>query len=331
MCGFRTQQHWKTGVIMAHDDPVPGDRDVRGTAPAWHGREISWDDVRAFLVVAVHGSLNKAGLALAESQPTIGRRIQRLEQALGVQLMARRANSIALLPAGSELLRAVTPMSEIARDMESAISPFKSREDAPIRLTSTTSVTMFLTHHLSALRQASTPKELLLLPARRVFDLTRGEADIALRMRQPPKESGLLVQKIAVIRFSYFGVSRDADLPLIMPTNSSSVAGQYAIAKRLVGTRTRGPEIDEMHLRHLAVKSGAGIGQLPCFLGDADPALMRSFDDPSLDVCDDLFLVRHERTRGDRIMDALSKEIVNLFRRHRRQLGGWLPSAKPVE
>ncbi len=49
----------------------------------------SWDDLRAFVAVAAHGSMNQAGLALGESQPTIGRRMRRLERALGVALLER--------------------------------------------------------------------------------------------------------------------------------------------------------------------------------------------------------------------------------------------------
>ena len=38
--------------------------------------EPSWDDLRIFLAVVAHGSMNSAAKALGQSQPTIARRIK---------------------------------------------------------------------------------------------------------------------------------------------------------------------------------------------------------------------------------------------------------------
>ena len=45
--------------------------------------EPSWDDLRIFLAVVAHGSMNGAARALGQSQPTIARRIKALEETLG--------------------------------------------------------------------------------------------------------------------------------------------------------------------------------------------------------------------------------------------------------
>ena len=284
--------------------------------------KISWDDLRAFMALAVHGSLNRAGVALGESQPTIGRRITRLEAALGLALVRRGVNAVALTEAGQALLRATAPMANAAREIDAVVAAHCPRSDAPVRITATTSVSMFLSRQLPALRAASAPREVLILPSRRVFDLEAGEAEIALRMRSLPSTSGMLARKLGTVVFAVYGTSVDEKLPMIMPSNQSSVSRQYAVAQRVVATRPRGPEIDEMHLRYQAVKSGVGAGCLPCFLGDSDPELRRIYDGSSFEVHDDLYLVRHERTRTEPNVEAVAAAIMKLFSRNRALLGG---------
>lgn len=266
--------------------------------------------------------MNKAGLALGESQPTVGRRMRRLEAALGVNLLERGPNTAALTDAGRDLLKSAAPMAECARDIEAAVLPHRPRLDAPLKVTSTNTMSLFLSRHLPMLAQAVAPRSFVLLPTRRVLDLTRGEADLALRMRRMPANGDMLVRKLCRIGFAFYGVSDDLALPVIMPANRQTVAGQYSIAVRLAALRPVGPEIDEMHLRYNAVKAGVGIGALPCWLGDADPHLTRVHDTRDGRIIDDLYLVRSARTRGDRDVEALSDAIADLLHAHRKELLG---------
>jgi DNA-binding transcriptional LysR family regulator len=284
----------------------------------------SWDDLRAFLAVAVHGSMNRAAATLGESQPTIGRRMRRLEQQLRLQLFRRGPNSAVLMPAGEALLRAVAPMAEAAREVESVARLFGDHTTRPVKLTTTTSIAMFLSRHLPELHAAVAPRELVVMPTRRRLDLTVGEADIALRMRDVPRDHGLLARKLATIGFAFYGVSLDPRLPVLMPGNRAPTSHQHALAVRACADRQQGPEIDEMHLRYLAVRSGVGIGSLPCWLGDTDPELCRIHNDAGMMVRDPLYLVRHESSRDNPAVDALCHVLAQLIQRHRKWLGGEL-------
>ena len=59
------------------------------TPPGPTHAQPSWDDLRIFLAVVAHGSLNSAGRALGQSQPTVARRMRVLEDLLGVALFER--------------------------------------------------------------------------------------------------------------------------------------------------------------------------------------------------------------------------------------------------
>lgn len=50
---------------------------------------VDWDDFRVFLEVVRHGSFNRAAVKLKMTQPTVSRRLIRLEKAIGVRLFDR--------------------------------------------------------------------------------------------------------------------------------------------------------------------------------------------------------------------------------------------------
>ena len=53
-----------------------------------------WDLYRSFLAVMTQGSLSAAARALSSTQPTLGRHIEALEQALGEPLFTRSASGL---------------------------------------------------------------------------------------------------------------------------------------------------------------------------------------------------------------------------------------------
>lgn len=62
------------------------------------------EEMRAFALLAEEGSIRKVAERLPLTQPAVTRQIQRLEQALGVELLDRRAKPPRLTPAGEEAL-----------------------------------------------------------------------------------------------------------------------------------------------------------------------------------------------------------------------------------
>ncbi|WP_366500738.1 helix-turn-helix domain-containing protein, partial [Arcanobacterium phocae] len=52
---------------------------------------LEWSDLRVFLAIARAGSLGGASRRLGQSQPTMGRRLRALEEAVGTKLFQRSA------------------------------------------------------------------------------------------------------------------------------------------------------------------------------------------------------------------------------------------------
>lgn len=87
--------------------------------------------LEAFVAVADLGSFLRAGARLGISQPALTRRLQRLEQIVGQELLLRRTRPIRLTPAGAALLpEAQQALSQLADAMRRAGSRNESRHVA---------------------------------------------------------------------------------------------------------------------------------------------------------------------------------------------------------
>src|ERR1043165_6688808 len=65
-----------------------------------HPSATDWDDLRHYLEAARAGSFRAAALALGTTQPTVGRRVDRLEKGLGTKLLGRMAHGVRMTPPG---------------------------------------------------------------------------------------------------------------------------------------------------------------------------------------------------------------------------------------
>ena len=65
---------------------------------------LDGDDLRLLLAIARHGSLTAAGRVLGVTQPTMGRRVDQLENRLGMQLFERTGIGMALNALSRSLL-----------------------------------------------------------------------------------------------------------------------------------------------------------------------------------------------------------------------------------
>jgi DNA-binding transcriptional LysR family regulator len=74
-------------------------------------------------------------------------------------------------------------------------------------------------------------------------------------------------------------------------------------------------------MRAELIRSGAGGGVLPCFLGDADPGLVR-MGPPIEEVGYEAWLMMHDDERHRPEMRTAIERLAALFARERRRLAG---------
>lgn len=280
----------------------------------------SWDDLRIFLAVVAHGSLNAAGRALGQSQPTVARRMRVLEDVLGVSLFERGPNNLALTEAGRAILEAAAPMAEAADAVPRLAAGYRPDSAAPVRITATMSMTMFLSYHAAEFAGAIEPIPIAYIPSRRRLDLATGEADIALRMRALPDSDDLVARSLGRVAFAVY--ARTADIStVIVPPEDPNLSQQAALIGRFSEGRTIAARIGDMPIRYQAARSGLGAAVLPCWLGDSDPDLIRVLDSPA-EMVEDASLVMHRRSRNLPQVRRVADAIIALFRAKQDVLAG---------
>ena len=152
----------------------------------WRAIAFDWNQVRAFLVTAEEGSLSAAARALGLTQPTIGRQVAALEEALGLTLFDRVGKALNLTPAGQELLGYVRAMGEAAHGVSRAASGQSQAVAGPVSITASDVTSAFLLPPIiAAIRDEAPGIEVTVIAANDLRDIARREADIAIRHVRP--------------------------------------------------------------------------------------------------------------------------------------------------
>lgn len=152
----------------------------------WQSVSFDWNQARAFLVTAEEGSLSAAARALGLTQPTLGRQVSALEEALGVTLFERVGRSLSLTQAGFELLEHVKSMGEAANRISLAASGQSQEIDGTVCISASDTASAFiLTPILKQLREIAPGIHVEIIATNTVSDLQQREADIAIRHIRP--------------------------------------------------------------------------------------------------------------------------------------------------
>jgi DNA-binding transcriptional LysR family regulator len=169
-----------------------------------------WADLELFLAVAESGSFSSAARRLRVTQPTVSRRVQALEAALGVPLFRRDADGAHLTAAGERLLPSAQQMSRWANELGRAAADVSSQPEGVVRVATAPGLAHdLLVPFARDLRKRLPDVTLELLTGIETIDLSRGQAEIALRSRRPTQPDLTSVARIAV-RLGVFAAKRYA-------------------------------------------------------------------------------------------------------------------------
>jgi DNA-binding transcriptional LysR family regulator len=138
-------------------------------------------ELLAFTRTVEARSLSRAALELRVPRATIGRRLQRLEERLGVRLLRRTTRSLVLTDAGEALYRSARVALDAVRQAEESVR----RRDEVVRGELRVSVPPFTSPHFHAMVtdfiESHPEVKLELQFSTQHVDLQRGAFDVALR------------------------------------------------------------------------------------------------------------------------------------------------------
>lgn len=282
--------------------------------------EFNWDDCRIFLAVAREGTLSGAARQLGTGVATVSRRIERMEQVLGLPLFLRTQTGYMLTDQGETML----PRAEAAE-----LAMVKMRREALnhtqirglVRLTSIESlVEPFIIPALAPLLGANPDLNVDILFSTTTVNMHRHDADLALRMVRPER-GHLRVRQLATMGLGLYG-PQDGAAPLRMVAwpDSASLDTLREWTAAFAGAQASRLAVNTLPGQIEAVRQGIGLAVLPHFL--ARDAGLRLVADrlPDGDLMQrPILLVTHADLAASRrvlsVAEAVADEIVS--QRHR--------------
>lgn len=145
-----------------------------------------WDDLRVLLAVFREGSLKRAASTLSVNISTASRRLDALEEELGVRLFDRTPEGAKPTDAAERLVVHAEAMERGALGVRQTVEGLEVEPEGVVRLAAPPGVAdHFLVPQLGRLLDRHPKIRLQILASIGYADLTRREADLALRMRRP--------------------------------------------------------------------------------------------------------------------------------------------------
>jgi DNA-binding transcriptional LysR family regulator len=168
----------------------------------------SWDLYRSYLAVLREGSLSGAARSLGLTQPTIGRHVEALEQALGLALFTRSLHGLAPTGAALSLRADAEAMEAAAAALRRSASGQGEDLRGTVRLTASEVVGAEVLPTILAKFQERHPGVTIeLVLSNRVEDLLRRESDIAVRMVRPT-QGALVARRIGEVALGLYAHPR---------------------------------------------------------------------------------------------------------------------------
>ncbi len=291
---------------------------------------MGWDDVRLFLALVRAGSVRGAAQQARVSHSTVARRVEAFETRLGVKLFDRLPTGYVLTAAGEDLLGVAENIENELDAVQRRLVGQDKRLAGVIRVTMADVIaTHLLMPNLTEFQEIYPNIELEVVITYEPLDLTRREADVAIRFIKSPPDH-LIGHKLAsVASAAYTTQDYVKQHDLLDPTSVSWIGfgppspfPKWVKQSDYPHVPARGT-FDSMLLQLEAARCGMGIAKLPCFIGDPDPRLIRL--PPGEARPDyDLWLLRHRDTRSTARLRVFSEFIADAVSNYRSLLEGAL-------
>jgi DNA-binding transcriptional LysR family regulator len=273
---------------------------------------LDWNDVRLFLSLCRSRTLGSAATSLGIDVSTVSRRLVTLEETMDASLFDRGRDGVSptkaaedLLPVAEEIERAMLRFTNAAEALEREVAGL-------VRITCPADVAeAVVVPFLGELFASHPALTVELTPGESLLDLTRREADIALRTVRPTR-GDLLVTKLASVRWiaaaapelaRELGTLRDwADAPWITwGERLSQIPAARWLDSRLGDVEPR-LRSDSLRVQISALTTGVGVALVPepslFHYGLVPLKLAASLRESATDwPLDELYLVTHRALR----------------------------------
>ncbi|WP_411957907.1 LysR family transcriptional regulator [Paracoccus homiensis] len=285
---------------------------------------MDWDDLRIFLAVARAESLSGAGRRLNMDASTVGRRVARLEAAVGAALFAKTPQGYALTSEGGRLMAA----AEAAEKAAAAASEATRREagiSGQLRIGAPDGCANYLLPQVAQKMCETHPRlEVQIVSLPRVVNLSKREADMAIAV-SPPDTGRLTVQRLTDYRL-HLAAHRDYLDRHAPITELDDLRGHRMIGyipdmiydRELdylseTGIETAQISSNSVSVQMQAIRAGAGLGIVHDFAIPFAAGVRRVLTD-RISLTRSFWLLRHADDRASRRLTLLADQLAQGLR-----------------
>lgn len=269
-------------------------------------QSVRWDDLRVVLAIHTAGSLSGAARHLGLSHATVFRRLEGIERRLGVSLFVRGRRGYTPTPAGEDMAATGARVEREVLGAERRVAGRDLKLSGTLRVTTTDTLFAGLLAPLFAAFRRMHPDIVLEVAiSNQLYNLTRRDADVAVRPALTPPEM-LVGRRIGDIAQAVYGgreyhAGHDAEqgwqgVDWIGPDAQLGYQALEAWMQQQTVAAACHYRVDSMLGMLSAVREGAGVAVLPCYLADADSRLVR-LSEPLAELSTDLWLLTHPDLR----------------------------------
>ncbi len=285
---------------------------------------VAWDDLRTVLLLVRHGSLAAAAEQLDVNYTTIARRIRRAEQTLNLALFERLADGYRPTEAGHLIAKHANEMEVAEHALRRSLLSADVALSGPLTITAPQLlIANFLAPVIDQFTTGYPDITLRVLATNDILDLTRLEADLAIRISRNPGDTltglRLLEQETAAFATQELA-EKIAGNPkgmidwVVYDTYPNVPKG---IDPAYPNNRVR-LRFDDMVAMLGAAQSGLGVVRMPLFLGRGTTGLVQVPVLPPQPYAD-IWLVGHKDVWPSRKARAFREGLVAHCKAHRGQ------------
>jgi DNA-binding transcriptional LysR family regulator len=285
---------------------------------------MDWNRLRFFLAVYRHRTLAGASRELSSNSPTVSRQLAALEHDLKATLFLRTPRGYVPTEAADQLIDVATQMETAALEIERRASGADKALSGVVRIgTSDALGTGYVLPAVASVRRSYPAIRIEVDIASAFSNLSQRENDIVVRNVRPA-ESATIVRRLPGLATALYasasylgGRPAPADLHDALTHEFVTLIGGgtirwfpplYPLRARM---RTPGLQVNSMLSLVAALQGGAGIGELPTYIGDAASGLVRVL--PDVEAAYNVWLGTHgdlHRTARVRLLvDAIARQF----------------------
>lgn len=289
-----------------------------------------WNNLKYFLAVARSGGLTPAAASLNTSPSTVSRHIDAMEASLRVRLFLRQQRGYLLTDTGSAFLEHV---AEVERAMQALERHGAATDElaGEVKLATFESIAHYLiVPNLPAFMTKHPQLRVELLINRHLADLSRREADLALRIADPRQRDhapDYIARCAGTFRFELYctpqALERAGDwrrLPHVSWDAAWVKLPMVEWLHTLFPGQTPVFRSNTLQAHLLAARSGLGAALLPSFMGENDDRLLR-LDTAALPTQQELWLMYHRDLKASRRVLAMRDFVEEVCRRELAKYG----------